>query len=250
TSEVNAGIVWEQNRIRMTGVLNYSKLNFFDVRDANGNILPQNGRDFSTTGFSGRLDYAISPSVAVYGSYSGNSRDYQSSSVNRNSHGYSAAVGTNFEITSLMRGEVEVGHLEQKYKNSAFKPASGTFVNGKVEYFPTQLMTVTLSNRSSVQETPDIGVSSFLSNNTNLRIDYELLRPLLLHASYGLISDDYKGEDRTDRRTSFELGARYMMSRRVSFQGQYQYSKNDSTGSAGIPGYVDNLFRISLVLQY
>ncbi len=119
-----------------------------------------------------------------------------------------------------------------------------------VQYFPTQLMTIWAGTARTIQETPQVGASGYTSTASQMGVDYELLRTLVLSASYGYTADEYNGVDRNDDRTTLWLGAKYLVNRHVVIRGGYTYSENKSKGGAAIPGYTDNALRVSLGLQY
>ena len=246
----NIGVLIEGNRLQFTERYDYAKYDYFDVRDLSGNIINQDNRDYTYSAFTSRGDYAISPDTSVYVAYVANNRDYADPSVLRDSHGWDFGVGVSFDLTNLARGEMQVGYLEQKYKNPGFKNAKGGSVRGKVQYFPTQLTTFTLQTGTSVEETPDFGSSGYLKTATKLSVDHELLRDMVLTAAYSVTDDKYRGEDRNDKLHEIDLLARYLVSRNIYLRGGYIYTDLRSHGVDGIPSYKDNAFRMSLGLQY
>jgi len=246
----NIGFVAEGNRLRFTGSITNTDLDYKNGMDASGAVVLQDYRDYSRVEYKGRADYAFSPDTALYVVYLGNNRDYKQSTAGRNSKGYDAAVGASFDLTNLIRGEAQIGYQKQEYDNPLFADVDGVSFFGNIEYFPTQLITVSLDTSRNIQETPYIGASGYTSTASSVSVDYELLRTLVLSASYGFTTDDYNGLDRKDDRTEFLLGGRYLVNRHVVIRAGYTYSENKSKGSAAIAGYKDNAFKVSLGLQY
>ncbi len=246
----NVGFVAEGNRLRFTGSLTNTDLDYKDGVDANGDPVVQDARDYSRLEYRARADYAFSPDTALYAVYVGNTRDYDQNTSNRNSNGYDAAIGASFDLTNLVRGEAQVGYQKQEYDNPLFTDVDGVSFFANVQYFPTQLITVSLDTSRNIQETPYVGASGYTSTASSIGVDYELLRTLILSASYGFTKDDYNGLDREDDRNEFLLSSRYLVNRHIFIRAVYTYSDNKSKGSAAIPGYKDNAFKVSLGLQY
>jgi hypothetical protein len=246
----NLGFVAEGNRLRFTGALTNTDLDYKNGVDVNGNPVIQDFRDYSRMEYKARVDYAFSPDTALYAVYIGNKRDYDLNTSNRDSTGYDAAIGASFDLTNLIRGEAQIGYQKQEYDNPLFTDVDGVSFLANVQYFPTQLITVSLDASRTIQETPYIGASGYTSTASSIGVDYELLRTLVLSASYGFTTDDYNGLDRKDDRTEFLVGGRYLVNRNVVIRAGYVYSENRSKGSNAIAGYKDNAFKVSLGLQY
>jgi hypothetical protein len=250
------------NRLKLSGRLDWVK---YDYLDAAGNF-PQDDQDRQVTLITGRADYALTPDTAVFVEVTGNDRNYRLSSsplidgvpefpnfVNRDAKGIGGLIGANFEIAALVRGEIGIGYQRQDYKSDVFHDYSGLGARAKVEWFPTQLTTVTFTGSRSVEDAALAGASSYLATNLAVRLDHELLRNLILSASGTFGDDDYRGIDRTDKRYGLGLSASYLMNRRVGLTLAYSHFKNDSTGLDVNPVYahysVDRV-GLTLTLQY
>jgi hypothetical protein len=112
------------------------------------------------------------------------------------------------------------------------------------------LITVSAGTSRTIQETPQLNASSYTSTASHIGVDYELLRTLVLSATYGYTTDEYNGADRTDDRTNLWLGAKYLINRHIVIRGGYDHSEIKSKGGNAIPGFKDNALKVSLGLQY
>lgn len=244
--------VHEFNRLRVTGRLNYGEYDYRNVAATNGGVLLQDFRDRTQWSETGRVDYAISPATAVYVTATANQRNYRLSpptvSSNKDSDGYEASVGVNFELSALMRGEIDVGYLSQSYDDPAFKDIDGMSLHAAVDWFPTELTTVNFTASRSVEEAVVAG--GYLSTNVGARVDHELLRNVLLSANAGYSHDDYEGVDRTDKTKSAGLGVTYLLNRNVGVSGAYNYLDRDSKGISRNPSFTDNKLTATLTLQF
>jgi hypothetical protein len=252
----------EFNRLRLTGRVDWQH---YDYLDRTGNF-PQDDRDRTETTVTGRVDYALSPDTALFLEAAGNDHSYRLTSspiingapefpdfINRDSHGVRVLAGANFELGALMRGEVGVGYLQQNYKDAHFGDVSGPGVRAQVEWFPTQLTTVTLTGARTVEDAGIAGASSYLTSNVGLKVDHELLRNVILNANAGYGEDDYRGIDRHDKRFVGGLGGTYLLNRNVGVTLGYSYYKQNSSGtdpSVALGHFAINKVALSFTLQY
>ncbi|MDB5457587.1 MAG: hypothetical protein JWP92_3172, partial [Caulobacter sp.] len=229
-----------------------------------GRLLTQDFRDRNEVVYGGRGEYALSPDTAFFVSVLGNDKSYDTLSpappisaadpvphaVNRDSKGYNVALGANFDLTQVARGEIQFGYMNQSYDDRYFKDVNGLSALGRVEWFPTQLTTVTFAGSRSIEETPAIGSSGYISNNISAGLDHELLRNVLLSAQGSYGKDDYENVDRTDKRTGAKASAAYLLNRRVGLFLTYTYLKQKSSGAASGSSFTDNKLAASVALQF
>jgi hypothetical protein len=262
TYEVKGGYLEFQQTFERLRVSAHAEANAYAYDTHTGNP-DQSFRDVTILVGRLRTDYAISPDTAVFAQVAYNDRSYRYKSspivdgapvfpglINQDSHGLEGLVGFHADVTHLIRGEVGLGYLQQTYDDPRFSNVGGLGARGKLEWFPTQLITVTLTGSRTVEDATIVGAAGFLSTNVGAQLDYELLRNLILSANYAYGHDDFRGIDRVDTRHSAGLSADYLMTRRVSVSVQYQYFNIDSVGTAHtIPAHV-NQIGVTLLLRY
>jgi hypothetical protein len=245
----------ELNRLRLSSR--------FDIRNftylARVGNTPTDDRDRTVTSLSARGDYAVSPDTALFVEVAGNKRAYRLESpppaafpnfVDRDSDGFQVLAGANFEVSALVRGELGVGYLSQNFQNNAFGDIEGFGGRGQLEWFPTQLVTVTLTGARTVEDAGVIGASGYLSTNVGGQVDYELMRNVIITGRAGYGDDDYKGIDRNDKRSTAGLAATYLMNRSMGLTVSYDYSKQKSKGVDSGNDFKVNRIGATLTLQY
>ncbi len=223
----------EFNRLRLTGKGSIEDFTYDNTSTSTGVTVFERDRDHTVTTGGLKAEYAYLPDTGLLASLVVNNRDYRNAlpgEVLRNSDGYELTVGSNFDLTHLLRGEVLVGYLSQSYNSALFKDVTGFAVRGKVEYFPTQLTTVTLSASRTVQDSGLFGVGGYFSTNVTAQIDHELLRNLIVAGSVSYGYDDYQNYGRIDKRLNFTLGADYLLNRDFSLNLTYMHQNQDSSG--------------------
>jgi hypothetical protein len=253
TTDVFARGVYQNARVRLLTNILAARVNFTDVDSTLGGRIDQDVRDFDNYAFTGRGDYGISPAMALFAEVKHSIYKYDTRSLNgltRDSTQTEALVGASFDLTSLMRGEVGVGYLRRSYDDPAFSNISGFAVRGEVEYFPTQLTTVTFTARRSVEDSILANTGGFLSTYGAVRVDHELLRNLLLRAQFGYENDSFRGADRKDKVKDFSLGASYLMNRYIALSAAYTRRERDSSGASQGPSFAMDKFALTLTLQH
>jgi hypothetical protein len=243
----------EFNRLRLIGRVEDKDFNYDDVRNVAGTgIVDQDFRDRNELYYGGRAEYAVSPDTALYVSALGNKKDYDSNAVatDRTSDGYVLGVGANFDVSELVRGDIQVGYMKQSYDNAAYKDIDGFNALGRLEWFPTQLTTIGFNGSRTIEESTAPGSPGYVSNNIGASIDHELLRNVLVSAAYSHGKDNYEQIDRSDKRDNFSATATYLLNRRVGLFLTYNYLKQDSSGATKGASFKDNKLIASVALQF
>lgn len=251
-SEAYGEVRHEVGRIRVRTTLDWERRNYQDNRNPLGAVIDQDFRDRSTVTIGTIGEYAFSPRFAVFVAGSANARDYRTRIgpiPARDSRGWELAAGASFEVGKLMRGALRLGYLSQNYRSPQFRDVNGVLVRGELSYFITPLVTITATADRSVVETGVLEAAGYLRTAGGLRVDYELLRNLILQGEVGYERRRFNAVDRRDGRFAAGLTATYLVSPRWSVRGEYRYRSQDSEGL--IPGrdFGQNRALVSLVFK-
>jgi hypothetical protein len=249
----NVAAVQTLNRLRVVESVTLNRTAYANAADAAGDVLPLSQLDNDQVVANLRTSWAINPDIALSASATYNVRRYDDSPplapLDRNSDGYEATVGADFDITRLIRGQVQVGYLSQHYQSPLFHDVSGPDVHAKVEYFLSGLTTITLhADRTVIDDIDPVSIS-FLETQGGVRIDHELLRNLILSGRLDYENDDFTGVLRNDRRTTASARGTYLMNRHLGFTAAYSIIDVQSSGAARIGGYEANVISLSVVFQ-
>jgi hypothetical protein len=195
-----------------------------------------------------RADYAISPDIAVFAEE--NITDFiYDVAPDRDSWGTQTLAGVNFQVTHLMTGEVGIGYLTENYSDPA-NHSTGTFSGrAQLQWFPTQLVTVTLSGSQTIYDSGLADSPAFLARIVQLQADYELLRNLIVSARVGAVFDAYKSIDRNDDSYNAGLSATWLLNRGVGIAFTYSHLTLISSGLNRGNSFDDNRVGVALTLQ-
>ena len=121
--------------------------------------------------------------------------------------------------------------------------------DARIEYFPTQLTTVTGDLQRLVQDSASLdGSPGYFANIISVRVDHELLRNFIVSATARGEYDDYKVINREDKIGEFGVGGRYLFTREVGVQADFSYVKRDSSGAFNV-SLDDARFLLTAILR-
>jgi len=251
--------VYGVDRVRGTVEGDFANYDFLNVPRVGGGTVTEDVRNYSQDRGLGRVDYALSPDAAVFGSVSYGLENYaEGTLINpaRNSHETRILAGANFDLTALARGEIGIGYVDREYTASSFyHPLKGLAISSKIEYFPTQLVTVTFIGQRLVEDSAFNQASGYFKNFASLGADYEFKRNIILSLLGSLERDTFEGISRTDNTASIAASGKYLVNRNVGVGATLAYTNRVSSIGAGLPAdeigpvYNEVRFTLNLVLQ-
>lgn len=195
-------------------------------------------RDNQRTDLRSRLSYAVSPNLAVFGQGTISQQDYDNDQVmdgalrSRDSSGYTVSGGVDFELTSLVRGDVAVGYMNEDKDDDYFKDVDGLSIDGRMQWFPSRLTTVSFDAGRRVVDVGSFQAPTAISTRFGARVDHELYRNIILSGYGNVTSFDYQEIDQKDDTLDFGVSGIYKMNKRVHFEAFLRRLSRDSSGSA------------------
>jgi hypothetical protein len=255
--EADAELIYNVNRIRLAAGVRYGEYDYEDGRLFSGAAFEQDDRDNEVFDIRGRVDYALSPDTAIFGEVTHRTRDYDQDSgtangatvLDRDSEGLRYIVGANFDITSVVRGEVGVGYSDTEYDSPALPNVDGLAAEAQIEWFVTQLTTLGFK---AGRETTDAGISGAggIERTTyGVRADHEIRRDIVLTGGYELNQDDYQSFARDDDRSRFDVGVDWYANRALKFGASYERYDQESDGLQQDRDYTANVFMLKASLR-
>ena len=219
-TEMRAMLEHRINRTRLVGSTDFTDIDFDPIVSASGVRRDQTSRNRQVWRVTGQAEYAISPDAAVFGQAQYVDTSYMiplpGLQYNRDSTGYRLLGGVSFDLTALARGKLGAGYTERSYKNAVYTDIKAFSVEAQVDYFPTELTTVSVGFTRDIQDSAVAGSSGYLRTAVDGRVDHEFLRNLLgnVRASYETVK--YKGIDGKSDIVSVSAGARYLFNRNLT----------------------------------
>jgi hypothetical protein len=251
----NAELASTFTRVRLSVRVDDQDYDYQNGVTAGGSPVIETQYNHNTVIVTGKAEFALDPDAALYVTAAGNTRNYEfgppTEAFNLNNSGYEVDAGANFDLTHLLRGEVQVGYLSQTYEESSvFKPIQGVSAKAQLQWFPSQLTTVTLIGNRAVGDAGVPGSAGFLLSNASVQIDHELLRNVILTASGTASTYQYNGVNRTDDLYGAGVSGNWLITRHIGITLAYTYTDQKSTGLQAGPSYEDDRVMLAVNLQY
>ncbi len=237
-SGVDLNANYSNDRVRWYNTVTIAEIDYDDSVALDGTPIDEDFRDRTDTRFFSRLSYALTPNVAVFGQGQIEQREYDNLVVvdgaprSRDSDNYAVYGGVDFELTTLIRGDIAIGYLSEDQDDSFYEGSDGLAVDANVQWFPTRLTTVSFN---AGRQTVDSGIrnsAGSIQTQYGARVDHELYRNIILSGYGELTSYEYDEIDRDDDVTEFGVMGTYKMNKRVHLNAFARHVERDRSGAA------------------
>ena len=267
----NAGLGHRFNRFEVSVMGDAQRTAYQDSTLTNGSTASNKDRNYNQYTGALRGGYELTPGITPFVEVSADTRVHDLNAdlagYQRNSKGLTGKLGSTFELSRLLVGEVAVGYTRRNYEDPRLNQLSGLIGNASLVWTVNSLTTAKLSANSSVGESTIAGVSGVLYRDVGLQVDHSFRRWLIGTVKFGVGLDTYKsadviygidpicnciitapgGPDREDKRYSFGLGLTYKLNRMMQVKGEYRqdWLRSNVTGN----DYSASIFLLGLRVQ-
>jgi hypothetical protein len=253
------GFTQSFNHLDLTGKGAVDRTDWQNTLLVDGEKSGNQDRDYTQYSGAARASYEIVPGVKPFVEIAGDTRihdlQFDRDGYQRDSVSMTPRVGSTFEFTKKLTGEVSVGYLDRHYQDQRLQDLRGVVFDSTLKWEATGLTTVTLNANSRGDEVVVAGWSGALRRDFGVQVDHALRRWLIwtVRAGYGFdeyISDPCTctgGEERMDKRVSLGTALTYKFNRDLSMKAEYRYDQLRSN-AAGVD-YNANAFLLGLKYQ-
>ncbi len=247
----SAELVHQFNRLELSGKAGIDRTTYQDSKLVDGSSVNNDDRNLNDYALELRGSYELRPGVKPFVDVQGDRRlhdlEFDSLGVRRDSTGLSPRLGTSFELTRLLTGEVSVGYVQRHYQDPTLEDLSGPIAQGSLLWLATPLTSMKLTLNSTVYESTETNVSGVLSRDAGIEVDHAFRDWLVGGVKLGYGLDDYVGSPREDRRFSAGAELTYKMNRDVQLKGELRREQRRSNETGN--DYDANIFLLTLRLQ-
>lgn len=212
-----------------------------------GSTASNDDRNYDQYGVSLRGGYELTPGVTPFVEAGTDTRRHDlvtdSSGYQRNSKGVTGQLGSTFELSRLLTGEIAAGYTRRDYDDARLASLSGLIGNASLVWTANALTSVKFTAASAIGESNVPGVSGSFYRDVGLQIDHSFRRWLIGSVKLGFGLDDYVGLSREDKRYSAGAGLTYKLNRTTQIKGEFRQdwlrsnvSGNDYTASVFMLG--------------
>ena len=197
TMDHSAGITQSFSRFELKLMGDFQRTDYQDSELTNGTTVSNKDRNYNQFGGTLRGSYEMTPGVKPFVEIGADTRRHDqepdSYGYDRNSKGITGKVGTTFELTRLLTGEVSLGYTHRDYADARFGSAGGLIGDASLIWDADALNTVKLTASSTVEESSVAGVSGVFYRNVAAQYDHAYRRWLIGSLKLGLGVDTYNG---------------------------------------------------------
>lgn len=248
----SAGVAHDFNRLQLTLRGSVDRSDYEDARLSNGAILSQKDRNQTQYGLRLRASYEVTPGFRPFIQGEIDQREFDekvdSSGYMRSSNGVTGRIGTSFEISRQLTGEISGGYQDRKYEDNRLKDLRGFVGDAAVLWSPTPLTTVTLRGTAELGDTTIAGSSGTTARRVSLEVAHALRRNLTVTGFTNFTRTDYEGQDLHEDLMNVGARIEYRLTRTFAVRASFTHERLSSTQ----PGddYTANVSMVGLRVQF
>lgn len=217
------GVDQNFNRLQLSAGGTVDRTVYTDSKLTDGTTTTNDDRNFNQYGGVGRVSYDLLPGVKPFGEIEGDSRvhdvTFDRNRYRRDSSGGYARVGTSFEFSRLLTGEISVGYAARDYVDVRLNGLRGLLTASSLIWTATPLTTARYNSTTSIDETTLPGVAGVLTHTYTFEVDHDFLRWLTAIGKFTYGTYDYQGDIRRDKTYSLEGDLVYKLNRNLWVKG-------------------------------
>ena len=220
------------NRFQIAAGATVDRTAYTVSRLTDGSVFSNDDRDFNQYGGVGRFSYELKPGLKPFVEIQGDTRVHDKAADRngylRDSDGVYAKVGTSFEFSRILTGEVSVGYSARNYVDPRLSQLAGFLTSGSLIWNASGLTTVKFNTDTQIAETTIPGSSGVLVHTYAAEVDHDFRRWLTAIGKFTYGTYDYQGQNRNDKTYSLEGNLIYKLNRNIWIKGTLRHDILDS----------------------
>lgn len=248
----SAGVTHDINRLQMTLRGSVDRSDYEDGKLSNGGIVSQRDRNQTQYGLRLRAGYEVTPGFRPFVQGEVDTREFDqavdSSGYRRSSDGATIRVGSTFEISRQLTGEISAGYQNRRYDDARLRDLKGFVGDAAILWSPTPLTTVTLRGASELGDTTIAGSSGTTARRVSLEIAHALRRNLTVTGIASFGRTEYEGQGLREDFSSLGARVEYKLTRTVAIRASFTHERLNSTAQNS--DYTANIAQVGLRLQF
>jgi hypothetical protein len=218
------GVTHRWNRFEVVAKGTYDRFDYDNADLLDGSIVSQKDRDYNQYGGQLRGSYELTPGIKPFVEGDVDTRVHDlpvdAAGEQRDSHGVSGKVGTTFELSRMLTGDISIGYLTRTYKDPTLQDINALLFDASLVWTATGLTNVKFAASTKVDETILVGVSGILRRDYLLQVDHTFRRWLIGTLKFDYENDDYVGSTRVDKRYTAAAALTYKLNRAWQVKGE------------------------------
>jgi hypothetical protein len=218
------GVGQRFNRLDVSLKGTIDRIDWQDSLLTNGTSQSNADRNYNQYGGILRGSYEVLPGLKPFAEVDADTRVHDlpidRTGADRDSDGVAAKVGTAFEFTRTLTGEISVGYLNRFYVDPKLPNIHAPLLDASLIWAASALTTIKFVSTTNVNESVLTDVSGVLVHYNGIEVSHALRRWLIATAKFGYETDDYIGSLRQDHRYVASLAVAYKLSREFWLKGE------------------------------
>lgn len=235
-----------RGKLSVTGGTGVTAYDYKSVDLQDGGSENMDYRDRKVYNVNARVEYDLHPDANPFITSRYNWRDYDESDAQRDSQGYRVGAGTGFDLGGVTSGEVFGGYMAQDYDDRS--DISGPWYGMSLLWNVTTMTSVEAEVQRTIQETTRKDSPGIRGTEAGISVDHELLRNLLVGASYDYTRNSYEDVDITDKYHTISSNLTYLWNRYLN--AELDYTLKDKTSDKSHREYTENRYSLSVTGQF
>lgn len=245
------GIKQQFNRLSISLIGAFARYIYGNATQSDGTELQLSLDNYNDYGITLRAEYELTPGFIPFMEVTGDERVHDSLvdvyGFDRNSDGILGKIGSTFEFSRLLTGELGVGYGDRHYQDPRLDNLKAPTIDAKLIYTATPLTTVSFAAATIFAETTQVYSPGVVSHILTLEVTHALMRNVTLTATGTFQFDNYEEQPISDQLYSAKLKADYHLTRTMVITGSFTRARFQSS-EPGVD-YTSNIVMLGLKLQ-
>ncbi|WP_336810796.1 outer membrane beta-barrel protein [Bosea sp. MMO-172] len=248
----SAGVTHDFNRLQLTLRGSVDRSDYEDARLSNGAVLSQKDRNLTQYGLRLRAAYEVTPGFRPFVQAEIDQREFDqkvdTNGYMRSSNGVTGRLGSTFEISRQLTGEISGGYQDRKYDDNRLKNLRGFVGDAAVLWSPTPLTTVTLRGGAELGDTTIAGSSGTTVRRATLEVAHALRRNLTVTGFTNFSRTEYDGQGLREDYSNVGARVEYKLTRTFAVRASFTHERLNSTTQGA--DYTANVSLVGLRVQF
>jgi hypothetical protein len=197
-----------------------------------GTTASNDDRNFDQYSTQLRTAYELTPGVKPFVELDADRRHHDlpldQFGIDRDSDGRAGKIGSTFELSRLLTGQLAFGYLERDYTDPALQTVKGPTLDGSLAWTASALTTFKLTAVTSATESTLAGVSGVFTHEVGIEVDHAFRTWLDATLKFTGDRNSYVGSARQDDRYAGSFALTYKLTRELQLKGELRREWLDS----------------------
>jgi hypothetical protein len=189
-----------------------------------GTTASNDDRNFDQYSAQLRTAYELTPGVKPFVEIDADRRHhdlpFDQSGFDRDSQGRAAKIGSTFELSRILTGQLAFGYLVRSYTDPSLPDIKGPTLDASLTWVASALTTFKLTALTSVSESTVAGVSGEFTHELGIEVDHAFRTWLDGTLKFIGDRDAYVGDARLDKRYAASFALTYKLTREMQLKSE------------------------------